>query len=144
MELTLTPTLRKIERKSLVSPKGFTATGIHCGLKHKKKDLAVVISDVPASVAGVFTTNAIQAAPLKVTKDVVYSTGKMQAILVNSGNANACTGKTFGDTASRNNFRRAGMEHESANNFYLRPQHGAQRCDTSYRDVGRLIRVAFI
>lgn len=93
MELTLTPTLKKIERKSLVSPKGFTATGIHCGLKHKKKDLAVVISDVPASVAGVFTTNAIQAAPLKVTKDVVYSTGKMQAILVNSGNANACTGK---------------------------------------------------
>lgn len=93
MELTLTSTLKKIERKSLVSPKGFTATGIHCGLKHKKKDLAVVISDVPASVAGVFTTNAIQAAPLKVTKDVVYSTGKMQAILVNSGNANACTGK---------------------------------------------------
>ncbi|MFC4354168.1 bifunctional glutamate N-acetyltransferase/amino-acid acetyltransferase ArgJ [Chryseomicrobium palamuruense] len=93
MELTLSPTIKKIERKSLVSPKGFTATGIHCGLKHKKKDLALVISDVPASVAGVFTTNAIQAAPLKVTKDVVYTTGKMQAILVNSGNANACTGK---------------------------------------------------
>lgn len=93
MELTITPTLKKIERKSLVSPKGFTATGIHCGIKHKKKDLAVVISDVPASVAGVFTTNAIQAAPLKVTKDVVYNTKKMQAILVNSGNANACTGK---------------------------------------------------
>lgn len=93
MELTITQTLKKIERKSLVSPKGFTATGIHCGIKHKKKDLAVVISEVPASVAGVFTTNAIQAAPLKVTKDVVYNTKKMQAIFVNSGNANACTGK---------------------------------------------------
>lgn len=93
MELTITPTLKKIERKSLVSPKGFTATGIHCGIKHKKKDLAIVISDIPASVAGVFTTNAIQAAPLKVTKDVVYNTKKMQAIFVNSGNANACTGK---------------------------------------------------
>lgn len=93
MELTVSNQLKKIERKSLVSPKGFTATGIHCGIKHKKKDLAVVISDVPASVAGVFTTNAIQAAPLKVTKDVVYNTQKMQAIIVNSGNANACTGK---------------------------------------------------
>jgi glutamate N-acetyltransferase/amino-acid N-acetyltransferase len=48
---------------------------------------------VPASVAGVFTTNAIKAAPLLVTKDVVYQTGKMQAIIINSGNANACTGK---------------------------------------------------
>jgi len=48
---------------------------------------------VPASVAGVFTTNAVQAAPLKVTKEVVYNSQKMQAIIVNSGNANACTGK---------------------------------------------------
>lgn len=93
MQTTLTQTLKKIERKSLVSPKGFSATGIHSGIKHKKKDLAIVISEVPASVAGVFTTNAIQAAPLKVTKDVVYNTKKMQAIIVNSGNANACTGK---------------------------------------------------
>ena len=62
-------------------------------LKHKKKDLALLVSEVPASVAGVFTTNAIQAAPLLVTKEVVYKTGKMQAIIVNSGNANACTGK---------------------------------------------------
>ena len=52
-----------------------------------------MFSEVPASVAGVFTTNAIKAAPLLITKDVVYQTGKMQAIIVNSGNANACTGK---------------------------------------------------
>ncbi len=45
------------------------------------------------AVAGVFTTNAVQAAPLKVTKEVVYNSKKMQAIIVNSGNANACTGK---------------------------------------------------
>ncbi|RUL56582.1 bifunctional ornithine acetyltransferase/N-acetylglutamate synthase [Lysinibacillus antri] len=85
--------LRKLSSKNIVSPKGFSAAGIHCGIKHKKKDLAILKSEVPASVAGVFTTNAIQAAPLKVTKEVVYNTGKMQAIIVNSGNANACTGK---------------------------------------------------
>ncbi|SDN22312.1 glutamate N-acetyltransferase [Psychrobacillus sp. OK028] len=90
---TKTITMKSISYKNIASPKGFQATGIHCGLKHKKKDLALLVSDVPASVAGVFTTNAIKAAPLLITKDVVYETGKMQAIIVNAGNANACTGK---------------------------------------------------
>ncbi|MCP1145589.1 bifunctional ornithine acetyltransferase/N-acetylglutamate synthase [Lysinibacillus endophyticus] len=85
--------VRKLSSKNIVSPKGFSASGIHCGIKHKKKDLAILKSEVPASVAGVFTTNAVQAAPLKVSKEVVYNTKKMQAIIVNSGNANACTGK---------------------------------------------------
>lgn len=85
--------MRKLSSKNIVSPKGFKAAGIHAGIKHKKKDLAILVSEVPASVAGVFTTNAVQAAPLKVTKEVVYNTAKMQAIIVNSGNANACTGK---------------------------------------------------
>ena len=92
MQIT-TLTMKRISYKNIASPKGFKATGIHCGLKHKKKDLALLVSEVPASVAGVFTTNAIKAAPLLVTKDVVYQTGKMQAIIINSGNANACTGK---------------------------------------------------
>lgn len=91
--MTSTIEMKKLSSKNIVSPKGFTAAGVHCGLKHKKKDLAILISEVPASVAGVFTTNAVQAAPLKVTKEVVYETKKMQAIIVNSGNANACTGK---------------------------------------------------
>ncbi|QDP99793.1 bifunctional glutamate N-acetyltransferase/amino-acid acetyltransferase ArgJ [Lysinibacillus fusiformis] len=85
--------MKKLSSKNILSPKGFKAAGMHCGLKHKKKDLAVLVSDVPASVAGVFTTNAVQAAPLKVTKEVVYTTKKIQAMIVNSGNANACTGK---------------------------------------------------
>ena len=55
--------MKKLSSKNIVSPKGFTAAGVHCGIKHKKKDLAVLISEVPASVAGVFTTNAVQAAP---------------------------------------------------------------------------------
>lgn len=88
-----TNVMKKLSSKNIVSPKGFKAAGIHCGLKHKKKDLAILVSDVPASVAGVFTTNAVQAAPLKITKEVVYTTQKIQAMIVNSGNANACTGK---------------------------------------------------
>lgn len=89
----VTVEMKKLSGKNIVSPKGFKAAGIHSGIKHKKKDLAILVSDVPASVAGVFTTNIVQAAPLKVTKEVVYNTGKMQAMIVNSGNANACTGK---------------------------------------------------
>ena len=84
--------LKRISDKNIATPKGFKAVGIHCGLKHKKYDLAALLSEVPASVAGVFTTNAIQAAPLIVTKEVVQN-GKMQAVIINSGNANACTGK---------------------------------------------------
>lgn len=91
--ITSTNVMKKLSSKNIVSPKGFKAAGLHCGLKHKKKDLALLVSEVPASVAGVFTTNAVQAAPLKVTKEVVYTTKKMQAMIVNSGNANACTGK---------------------------------------------------
>ena len=84
--------LKRVSDKNIATPRGFKAVGIHCGLKHKKYDLAVLLSEVPASVAGVFTTNAIQAAPLLVTKEVVQN-GKMQAVIINSGNANACTGK---------------------------------------------------
>ena len=67
--------LKRISDKNIASPKGFKAAGIHCGLKHKKNDLALLLSEVPASVAGVFTTNAIQAAPLVVQKKS-FKTGK--------------------------------------------------------------------
>ena len=85
--------LKRMSGNNITSPIGFKSTGLHCGIKHKKNDLALLVSEVPASVAGVFTTNAIQAAPLLVTKEAIQQTGKMQAIIVNSGNANACTGK---------------------------------------------------
>lgn len=84
---------KQYSHKNVITPKGYRAGGMHCGLKYKRSDLAIIYSEVPAHVAGVFTTNAIQAAPLHVTKEVVYETKKMQAIVVNSGNANACTGK---------------------------------------------------
>lgn len=82
----------KIIEGTIATPKGFSADGIHCGLKKKRKDIGLIYSDVPAQAAAVFTTNKIQAAPIAVTKEAIQS-GTIQAVIVNSGNANACTGK---------------------------------------------------
>ncbi|MBD1372529.1 bifunctional glutamate N-acetyltransferase/amino-acid acetyltransferase ArgJ [Hazenella sp. IB182357] len=75
------------------APKGFYATGVHCGIKRKRKDLGMITCTVPAQAAAVYTTNAFRAAPLKVTEESMEKEGILQAVLVNSGNANACTGK---------------------------------------------------
>ncbi len=78
--------------KTLPLPKGFSAAGIAAGIKKKKsKDMALIVSDVPAVSAAVFTTNQIKAAPVKWGLQVAgHATA--QAIVMNSGNANACTG----------------------------------------------------
>lgn len=82
-----------VENGSVTTPKGFRAGGLHCGLKKtERNDLGVIVCDVPAAAAGVYTLNAFQAAPLKVTKESIAAEGKLQVMLVNSGNANACTG----------------------------------------------------
>jgi len=79
---------------SVTAPKGFSAAGVACGIKVKGLDLAVITSDLPASVAAVFTTNLAQAAPILVSRDhVATGGGKATAIVVNSGCANACTGE---------------------------------------------------
>ncbi|MEF2968113.1 bifunctional glutamate N-acetyltransferase/amino-acid acetyltransferase ArgJ [Paenibacillus sp. M1] len=80
---------------SITSPKGFQAGGLHCGLKKTtRNDLGAIVCEVPAVAAAVYTTNVFQAAPLKVTRESIASGGrKLQAIVVNSGNANACTGQ---------------------------------------------------
>lgn len=75
----------------ITAPKGFRAAGMHCGIKRKKKDLSLVVSEVPGSAAGVFTTNRVKAAPVIECQDRVKG-GSLQAILVCSGVANACTG----------------------------------------------------
>lgn len=75
----------------VTAPRGFLACGLHVGLKKHKKDLALIYSEAPCSVAGVFTTNRVKAAPLKVTMPRVAA-GRAQAVIVNSGNANACNG----------------------------------------------------
>ena len=71
--------------------KGFQANGIHCGIRHNKtkRDLALIWSEVPASCAGVYTTNLVKGAPIAVTKAHIAD-GKAQAVICNSGNANTC------------------------------------------------------
>ena len=71
--------------------KGFKANGIHCGIRHNraKRDLALIVSDVPAAAAAVYTTNLVKGAPLLVTKKHLAD-GKAQAVICNSGNANTC------------------------------------------------------
>lgn len=76
---------------SVTAPRGFRAAGVHCGVKASRKDLAIVAADRPASAAALFTTNAVKAAPVLVSQEKVQS-GAAQAITINSGNANACTG----------------------------------------------------
>ncbi len=70
---------------------GFTASGIHCGIRKNrtKKDLALIYSAVPAAAAAVYTTNLVKGAPLTVTKAHLHN-GQAQAIICNSGNANTC------------------------------------------------------
>jgi glutamate N-acetyltransferase/amino-acid N-acetyltransferase len=78
--------------RAVTFPRGFRASGIACGLKESgKTDLALVVSDVPASVAGMFTQNRVVAAPVTLSRTVVRG-GSARATVVNSGNANACTG----------------------------------------------------
>lgn len=83
----------KYVQGGVTAPKGFLASGIHCGLKKSnlKKDLALIYSEVPAVAAGMFTKNKVKGAPIAVSKDHL-SNKKAQAIIVNSGNANTCNG----------------------------------------------------
>jgi len=81
----------KIIDGGVCAAKGFTANGIHCGIRknHSKKDLALILSSVPASAAAVYTTNLVKGAPLTVTKNHIAN-GIAQAVICNSGNANTC------------------------------------------------------
>src|SRR4051812_36521803 len=87
---------------SITAPSGFLGSAVFCDIKRlgtgkgsnkgKKRDLALIVSEVPATVAGMFTTNQICAAPVKVCIEQLKR-GVARAVVVNSGNANACTGK---------------------------------------------------
>ena len=87
---------------SIVAPRGFLASGVFCDIKKlgtgkgsnkgPKRDLALIVSETPATVAGLFTTNQVCAAPVKVCVERMKN-GIAQVVVVNSGNANACTGK---------------------------------------------------
>ncbi|GMA61232.1 bifunctional glutamate N-acetyltransferase/amino-acid acetyltransferase ArgJ [Alicyclobacillus fastidiosus] len=91
----MSSTLQQIPDGGVTSPNGFHAGTAKAGIKDgllEKKDIALLYSEVPATAAAVYTTNLVKAAPLAVTKESL-SKGHCQAVVVNSGNANACTGE---------------------------------------------------
>jgi glutamate N-acetyltransferase/amino-acid N-acetyltransferase len=77
----------------VTAAKGFRASGVFCGIRKAKKDIAIIFSDVPATVAAVFTLNKTLAAPVVLDKEILKRSKTCSAIIVNSGNANACTGE---------------------------------------------------
>lgn len=81
----------KLTSGGVCAATGFKANGVHCGIRknHTKKDLALIVSDVPAAAAAVYTTNKVKGAPLTVTKNNIAK-GTAQAMICNSGNANTC------------------------------------------------------
>ncbi|MFX3619413.1 MAG: bifunctional ornithine acetyltransferase/N-acetylglutamate synthase [Sporolactobacillus sp.] len=92
----------EISDGSIASPQGFISGGCNIGLREGRPDLGWIISKVPAAAAGVYTTNAFQAAPLKVTQSTIKKNHSLQALLVNSVNANSCTGKQGIENALQN------------------------------------------
>ena len=82
----------KIINGGVTAPKGFQAIGIAAGIKKGKKDMAMLYSEVPCAAAGTFTTNVVKAAPVKWDQHIVYHQETAQAVVMNSGIANACTG----------------------------------------------------
>ena len=77
----------------VTAAKGFEAAGVEAGIKYKNRmDMALVYSQVPCKAAGTFTTNVVKAAPVKWDYQVVHESAYAQAVIINAGVANACTG----------------------------------------------------
>jgi glutamate N-acetyltransferase/amino-acid N-acetyltransferase len=92
MKTTKNMEAKLIKGGGVTSAAGFQAAGVACGIKPRgEKDMALVISDVPAEAAATFTTNLVKAAPVKVSMRHLRN-GKMRGVVINSGCANACTG----------------------------------------------------
>ncbi len=102
--------IKKIDG-GVTAAKGFQAAGVYAGIKNKKKDMALVYSTVPAKGAGTFTTNIVKAAPVKWDMKITKESEFVQAVVLNSGVANACTG-VEGDT---NNEKMAAAVAEAMN-----------------------------
>lgn len=83
----------KIIDGGITSPKGFSTTSFFAGIRKKRDDMAIIYSQVPAIGVGVFTKNTVKAAPVVLDEKIIKKSKNIQAIVINSGNANACTGK---------------------------------------------------
>jgi len=96
------------------APKGFRCAGIHAGVKRKRKDLAMITSESSCSYAGVFTKNIVKAAPVIWNQQLLANGNRIKGIIINSGNANACTGEQgYSDTKD--------MANELAKNINVSP-----------------------
>lgn len=91
--LTTGSIIQEIENGNILSPRGFSTGGTNAFIRYDKKDVGMIVSEVPASSAAVYTTSHFQAAPIHVTKDSLSKDGFLQAVVANSGCANACTGE---------------------------------------------------
>ena len=111
-------TITEVPQGSITTPQGFTTAGVHAGLRYAKKDVGVILSDVPAQCAAVYTTSLFQAAPLHVTQDSIAAENLLQAVIVNSACANACTGEQGLKDAYQ-------MRKSTAEKFGLKEQHVA-------------------
>ena len=86
----------------ITAAKGFKASGVEAQIKYKnRKDMAMIYSDFPSVTAGTFTTNVVKAACVQWDKKIVETSRGTQAVIINSGIANACTGKTGFDACER-------------------------------------------
>ncbi|HLR54380.1 MAG TPA: bifunctional glutamate N-acetyltransferase/amino-acid acetyltransferase ArgJ [Pseudogracilibacillus sp.] len=85
-------TMQYVKNGSIITPQGFQAAGLHSGVKRKRNDLGIIYSENPANAAAVYTLNQVRAIPLEVTRESIAREEKLQSVIVNSGNANACTG----------------------------------------------------
>jgi glutamate N-acetyltransferase/amino-acid N-acetyltransferase len=92
-------TYEKMKKAGITAVQGIKAAAVHCGLKKRRRDLALICSMHECAAAGVFTRNRVQAAPVKLCRDGIA--GPIRAVVVNSGNANACTGEAGMQSARR-------------------------------------------
>src|SRR5262245_43020571 len=89
--------MRPIEG-TVASPKGFRCSGVHCGIKSERPDLALIVADAPVAAAGMFTQNKTRSAPV-IQSETRLKSGRARAVIVNSGNSNAMTGSRGADDA---------------------------------------------
>lgn len=90
----------EVIKGGVVAPKGFKAAGVHCGIKRRRNDIALIVSEVDSAAAGVFTTNTVKAHCVLSNQEHIKD-GLARAIVANSGNANACNGEQGFKDASR-------------------------------------------
>ena len=105
----------KPKQKGVLSPLGFKGSGYAAGIKKNGLDLGVIYSVVDAEIAAVYTKNIVKAAPLKLCMETEKKGQKARAIVINSGNANACTGLKGQEMALL-------MQQETANNLEVHPE----------------------